>query len=46
MVKAVSKPDILEPADIQRIFGQGQCIITPGMTWQPVTPGNLDMNYF
>jgi len=43
MVKAVNKPDISEPVDIQRIFGQ--CIITLGMTWQPVTPDNLDMHY-
>jgi len=43
MVKAVNKTDILEPVDIQPILGQ--CIITPGTTWQPVTPDNLDMRY-
>jgi len=43
MVKAFKKPDISEPVDIQRILGQ--CIITLGATWQPVTPDNLDMRY-
>jgi hypothetical protein len=43
MVKAVNKPDILDPVDIQRFFDQ--CIITLKMTWQPVTPNNIDMHY-
>jgi hypothetical protein len=44
MVKAVNKPGILEPVDIQSIFDQW--LITLEMTWQTVKPNNLDMHYF